>query len=77
MEVTIYNPALDEDGRAGRELTNILVDCAWNLGALDPQSGLNSVGLFSAPSLIAFMSARSPRRSGALRSLWSCGRQLR
>ena len=25
MEVTIYNPALDEDGRAGRELTNVLV----------------------------------------------------
>ena len=25
MEVTIYNPALDEDGRAGRELTNLLV----------------------------------------------------
>ena len=24
MEVTIYNPALDEDGRAGRELTNLL-----------------------------------------------------
>jgi arginase len=25
MEVTIYNPALDDDGRAGRELTNVLV----------------------------------------------------
>ena len=25
MEVTIYNPALDEEGRAGRELTNVLV----------------------------------------------------
>jgi arginase len=25
LEVTIYNPALDEDGRAGRELTNVLV----------------------------------------------------
>ena len=25
MEVTIYNPALDEDRRAGRELTNVLV----------------------------------------------------
>jgi arginase len=25
MEVTIYNPALDQDGRAGRELTNVLV----------------------------------------------------
>jgi arginase len=24
LEVTIYNPALDEDGRAGRELTNVL-----------------------------------------------------
>jgi arginase len=25
LEVTIYNPVLDEDGRAGRELTNVLV----------------------------------------------------
>jgi arginase len=25
MEITIYNPALDEDGSAGRELTNVLV----------------------------------------------------
>ena len=25
MEVTIYNPVLDEDGRAGRELTHVLV----------------------------------------------------
>ena len=25
LEVTIYNPALDEDGTAGRELTNVLV----------------------------------------------------
>jgi arginase len=25
MEVTIYNPALDEDGKAGRELTKVLV----------------------------------------------------
>jgi arginase len=25
LEVTIYNPALDEDGSAGRELTNLLV----------------------------------------------------
>jgi arginase len=25
LEVTIYNPALDEDGAAGRELTNMLV----------------------------------------------------
>jgi arginase len=25
MEITIYNPALDEDGRAGRELTNVVV----------------------------------------------------
>ncbi len=25
MEVTIYNPALDEDGTVGRELTNVLV----------------------------------------------------
>jgi arginase len=25
LEVTIYNPSLDEDGSAGRELTNILV----------------------------------------------------
>jgi arginase len=25
LEVTIYNPALDDDGRAGRELTNVLV----------------------------------------------------
>ena len=25
MEVTIYNPALDEGGTAGRELTNVLV----------------------------------------------------
>ena len=24
LEVTIYNPALDEDGTAGRELTNVL-----------------------------------------------------
>ncbi len=25
LEVTIYNPALDEDGTAGRELTDVLV----------------------------------------------------
>jgi arginase len=25
MELTIYNPALDEDGTAGRALTNVLV----------------------------------------------------
>jgi hypothetical protein len=25
MEVTIYNPALDEEPSAGRELTNVLV----------------------------------------------------
>jgi arginase len=25
LEVTIYNPALDDDGRAGRELTHMLV----------------------------------------------------
>jgi arginase len=36
MEVTIYNPALDEDGRAGRELTNVLVAALgtfapWNI----------------------------------------------
>jgi arginase len=35
LEVTIYNPALDEDGRAGRELTNVLVaalgtSAAWS-----------------------------------------------
>jgi hypothetical protein len=35
MEVTIYNPALDEDGRAGRELTNVLVDA---LGTSAPWS---------------------------------------
>ncbi len=34
LEVTIYNPALDEDGRAGRELTNVL---AAALGASAPQ----------------------------------------
>ena len=36
MEVTIYNPALDEDGTAGRELTNVLVaalgtSAPWNI----------------------------------------------
>ena len=34
LEVTIYNPALDEDGRAGRELTNVL---AAALGTSGPQ----------------------------------------
>jgi arginase len=35
MEITIYNPALDEDGRAGRELTNVL---AAALGTSAPWS---------------------------------------
>ena len=41
MEVTIYNPALDEDGSAGRELTNVLVAA---LGRFAPwkHQGVNS-----------------------------------
>lgn len=35
MEITIYNPALDEDGKAGRELTNVL---AAALGTSAPWS---------------------------------------
>ena len=35
MEVTIYNPALDDDGRAGRALTNVLIDA---LGTSAPWS---------------------------------------
>jgi arginase len=37
LEVTIYNPALDDDGTAGRELTNILVAA---LGRSAPSAGL-------------------------------------
>jgi arginase family enzyme len=39
MEVTIYNPALDEDGNAGRELTNVLVAA---LGTSSPGSTTES-----------------------------------
>ena len=35
MEITIYNPALDEDGKAGRELTDLLVTA---LGTSAPSS---------------------------------------
>ena len=35
MEVTIYNPTLDENGKAGRELTNVLVTA---LGTFAPSN---------------------------------------
>ena len=35
IEVTIYNPALDEDGKAGRDLTRVYGQCAWYISAID------------------------------------------